>query len=191
MQGLGLAKGDRIALLLPDCREYLEVDYGSMAAGFVRVPMDPRLTRRELAALLQRAGVRVLVTHPSFADKAEGLTDDVETLRSIVMVGKGPGLGYEALLAKSSDQPRPPGDSEDLATLNFSGGTTGAPKAVMLRHRNLVAVADNTIRGFAIKSDAVFLNVRPLWPIAQVILMSHLFAGATIALGGRFDPERL
>jgi acyl-CoA synthetase (AMP-forming)/AMP-acid ligase II len=193
MHGLGLARGDRIALLLPDCREYLEADYGSMAAGFVRVPMDPRLTRRELVELLRRAGVRALVTHLSFAEKAERLTDDIESLQSVVFVrgGPGPSLDYEALLEKSSDQPLPDGNGDDLSTLNFSGGTTGAPKAVMLRHRNLVTVAENTIRGFDISSDAVFLNVRPLWPIAQVILMSHLFAGATVILGGRFDADRL
>lgn len=191
MHGLGLAKGDRVALLLPDCREYLEADYGTMAAGFVRVPMDPRLTRRELAALLQRAGVRALVTHPSFGDKVERLTEDVETLQSIVFVGNGPGLDYETLLEKSSEQPLPEGNGDDLATLNFSGGTTGAPKAVMLRHRNLMTVAANTIRGFDISNSATFLNVRPLWPIAQVILMLHLFAGATVVLGGRFDAERL
>jgi acyl-CoA synthetase (AMP-forming)/AMP-acid ligase II len=52
-------------------------------------------------------------------------------------------------------------------------------------------VAVNTIQGFDIASDTVFLNMRPLWPIAQVILMSHLFAGATVALGGRFDADRL
>jgi acyl-CoA synthetase (AMP-forming)/AMP-acid ligase II len=191
MYGLGLAKGDRIALLLPDCREYLEADYGAMAAGFVRVPMDPRLTRPELAELLQRAGVRALVTHPAFADKVERLTDDVATLQSIVCVGNGPGLDYETLLEKSSDQHLPEGDGDDLATLNFSGGTTGAPKAVMLRHRNLMTVAANTIQSFDIAGDAVFLNVRPLWPIAQVILMSHLFAGATVVLGGRFEADRL
>ena len=61
MHGLGLTRGDRIALLLPDCREYLEADYGTMAAGLVRVPMDPRLTRRELVALLQHAGARALM----------------------------------------------------------------------------------------------------------------------------------
>jgi len=189
MRGLGLAKGDRIALLLPDCREYLEADYGSMAAGFVRVPLDPRLTRRELVALLQRAGVRALVTHPAFAESVDKLDHDVETLQSILHVGKG--LDYETLLEKSSERPLPDGDGDDLATLNFSGGTTGAPKAVMLRHRNLMAVAANTIQGFEITSETVFLNVRPLWPIAQVILMSHLFAGATVVLGRRFDAERL
>ena len=94
-------------------------------------------------------------------------------------------LDYEALLERPPTEPLPDGDGDDLATLNFSGGTTGAPKAVMLRHRNLMTVAQNTIRGFDIGRDAVFLNVRPLWPIAQVILMSHLFAGATVVLGGR------
>jgi acyl-CoA synthetase (AMP-forming)/AMP-acid ligase II len=191
MHGLGLVKGDRIALLLPDCREYLEADYGSMAAGFVRVPMDPRLTRRELVALLQRAGVRALVTHRAYAERIDKLDHDVETLQSMVYVGNGPGLDYETLLEKSSELPLPDGNGDDLASLNFSGGTTGAPKAVMLRHRNLIAVAANTIQGFEIATETVFLNVRPLWPIAQVILMSHLFAGATVVLGGRFDAERL
>ena len=56
------------------------------------------------------------------------------------------GHDYEALLARASDRPPPDGDDDDLATLNFSGGTTGAPKATMLRHRNLVTVARNTIQ---------------------------------------------
>lgn len=194
LAGLGLRKGDRVALLVPDIREYLEADYAIMSAGFVRVPLDPRLTRGELTPLLRYAGATALVTHASFAPAVTGLTDEVESLRHIVSIGgdgSGDGLGhdYEALLARASDRPPPEGDGEDLATLNFTGGTTGAPKAAMLRHRNLMAVARNTIIGFGIGGDSVFLNVRPLWPIAQVILMSHLFAGATVVLR-RFDPER-
>ena len=189
LRGLGLRKGDRVALLIPDIREYLEADYGAMSAGFVRVPLDPRLTRQDLAALLRHAGAAALVTHASFADKVARLTGEVESLGHIIAVGAGVGLDYEALLERASEQAHPDGDGEDLAALNFSGGTTGAPKAVMLRHRNLATVARNTIDGFAIGSDSVFLSVRPLWPIAQVILMSHLFAGATVVLS-RFDPEK-
>jgi acyl-CoA synthetase (AMP-forming)/AMP-acid ligase II len=194
LAGLGLRKGDRVALLVPDIREYLEADYAIMSAGFVRVPLDPRLTGGELTALLRYAGVTALVTHASFAPAVTGLTDEVESLRHIVSIGgagSGDGLGhdYEALLARASDRPPPEGDDGDLATLNFTGGTTGAPKAAMLRHRNLMAVARNTIHGFGIGGDSVFLNVRPLWPIAQVILMSHLFAGATVVLR-RFEPDR-
>jgi acyl-CoA synthetase (AMP-forming)/AMP-acid ligase II len=191
LRGLGLHGGDRVALLMPDLREYLEADYGTMAAGFVRVPLDPRLTRAELVAFLRHAGANALVTHASFAEKIDGLGREVDGLRHIIIVGgeATSGLDYETLLQQASDAPLPEGDGEALAALNFSGGTTGAPKAAMLRHRNLATVARNTIRGFAIDASCVFLNVRPLWPIAQVILMSHLFAGATVALR-RFDPER-
>jgi acyl-CoA synthetase (AMP-forming)/AMP-acid ligase II len=192
LRGLPLNEGDRVALLLPDIREYLEADYGIMATGLVRVPLDPRLTRADLVAMLRHAGASALITHASFAEKVAGLANDVASLRHIINVGGvggAAGLDYETLLGQASDQPLPNGDGDDLAALNFSGGTTGAPKAAMLRHRNLAAVARNTIRGFAIGSACVFLNVRPLWPIAQVILMSHLFAGSTVVLR-RFDPER-
>src|SRR5262245_28365086 len=187
LHGLGLRSGERVALLIPDIREYLEVDYGTMAAGFVRVPLDPRLLRHELIGLLRHAGVRALVTHVAFAEKADGLAKEVEGLQCVIVIGSD----YEKLLEKSSDGLLPLPDGEDLATLNFSGGTTGAPKAVMLRQRNLAAVARHMIAGFDIASDTIFLNVRPLWPIAQVIVMSHLLAGATVVLGGRFDPETI
>jgi acyl-CoA synthetase (AMP-forming)/AMP-acid ligase II len=193
LRALSMSKGDRVALLVPDIREYLEADYGIMSAGFVRVPLDPRLTRADLAALLRHAGAAALVTHASFAEQISGLADEVECLRHITAIGAGTiggALPYETLLERASEQPLPDGDGDDLASLNFSGGTTGAPKAAMLRHRNLVAVARNTISGFDIGGDDVFLNVRPLWPIAQVILMSHLFAGATVVLS-RFDPKQL
>jgi len=187
---LGLSKGDRVALLVPDIREYLEADYGIMAAGLVRVPLDPRLTRDETAALLRFAGARALIAHTSFVHKLKGLAGDVESLEHVILIGADCGLDYEMVLQRACGERLPDGDGEDLASLNFSGGTTGAPKAAMLRHRNLVAVARNTIHGFSIGSDSTFLNVRLLWPIAQVILMSHLFAGATVVLG-RFDPELL
>jgi acyl-CoA synthetase (AMP-forming)/AMP-acid ligase II len=188
LAGLGLTRGDRVALLVPDIREYLEADYAIMAAGFVRVPLDPRSTHAELAGLLRYAGAAVLVAHASFAAVTDRLAEEVEGLRHVITIGGGAGLAYEDLLQRASERALPDGDGDELASLNFSGGTTGAPKAAMLRHRNLMTVARNTIDGFGIAGDSVFLNVRPLWPIAQVILMSHLFAGATVVLR-RFDPE--
>jgi acyl-CoA synthetase (AMP-forming)/AMP-acid ligase II len=195
MHGLGLTRGDRVGLLLPDIREYIEADYGAMAAGLVRVPMDPRATRAEIVALLRHAGVRALVVHADLAPLAEGLRAEAETLEHVIAVG-GAKVGamtgaadYETLLERAIDRFATPGDADDLASLNFSGGTTGAPKAIMLKHRNLFAVAQNSIPGFAVRPDAVFLNVRPLWPVAQVIMLTYFMAGARIVLGGRFDAE--
>jgi acyl-CoA synthetase (AMP-forming)/AMP-acid ligase II len=192
MHGLGLLRGDRIGLLLPDIREYIESDYGAMAAGLVRVPMDPRAARVEIIAQLRHVGARALIIHADLAAMAEGLRGEIETLDHIVAVGgciRGT-TNYEELLERAVDRFVPPGNDDDLSTLNFSGGTTGSPKAIMLRHRNLFAIAQNTIVNFGIRPEAVFLNVRPLWPIAQVIMLSYVMAGARIVLGGRFDAEQ-
>ena len=129
---------------------------------------------------------------PTSRRPSEGLRGEIETLDQIVAVGgciRG-ATNYEELLERAVERFVPPGDDDDLSTLNFSGGTTGSPKAIMLRHRNLFAVAQNTIASFGIRPEAVFLNVRPLWPIAQVIMLSYVMAGARIVLGGRFDAER-
>src|SRR5215469_9310826 len=94
LRALGLSKGDRVALLIPDIREYLEADYGSMTSGLVRVPLDPRLTRQDLAAMLRFAGASTLVTHASFAEKIAGLKQDVEGLEHIITIGDNrTGLG--------------------------------------------------------------------------------------------------
>src|SRR5438067_12052325 len=87
MQGLGLTRGDRVAILLPDTHEYLETDYGAMAAGLVRVPLDPRLTRSELLAQLADAGARALVFGQADADRVVDLPSDLADLRALVQVG--------------------------------------------------------------------------------------------------------
>jgi acyl-CoA synthetase (AMP-forming)/AMP-acid ligase II len=183
---LGLRRGDRVALLLPDGRAYLESDYGVMSAGLVRVPIDPRLPRTDVIALLTSSGARAVITTGAQA----GLTDAAPALKWVLSVGGAAAgaLDFEAMVVAASDAPLPVGDPEDLATLNYSGGTTGAPKGIALSHRNLCTVLRHAAAAFAIAPDAVFLNVRPLWPIAQLVAMAHLAAGATLVLGGRFDP---
>ena len=183
--GLGLVPGDRVALLLPDGREYLECDYGTMAASLVRVPLDPGLPQADIVALLRHAGARALVTHPDLVPDVAALRSAVPGLDHVVMLGPQ----YEALLAGAASAPFVAGCGTALATLNFSGGTTGRPKAIMHRHDSLAAVLQNAAAGFAIGPDDVFLNVRPLWPIAQLVMFTHLVAGCTIVLGGRFVPE--
>jgi acyl-CoA synthetase (AMP-forming)/AMP-acid ligase II len=178
LRGLGLSPGDRVALLIPDIREYLEADYGTMAAGLVRVPLDPRLTRNDLIALLRYSGARVLITHSSFAEQVEGLIGEVETLEQVVAIGGQVGLDYEPLLARASEQPLPGGHGDDLATLNFSGGTTGAPKAIMLR---LLAGATVVLRRFDAERFATLVQETgatrtSLVPTQLVRCLEHLQA---------------
>jgi len=206
LRGIGLERGDRVGILLPDTHEDLETDYGIMAGGLVRVPLDPRLGRAELLAQLADSGARGLVFAAASAERVLDLPAELPALRALVQVdgaqapratarprslAAGAQLyAYEALLADARPDAPPVGDGGDLASLNYTGGTTGQPKAVMISHRNLLATVHNILSDRRVYADDVFLNVRPLWPIAAVTLLAQVLGGATVVLGGRFQAER-
>ncbi|MGU3494436.1 class I adenylate-forming enzyme family protein [Xanthobacteraceae bacterium A53D] len=192
MDALGLARGDRVALLLPNIRESLEAGFGAMAAGFVRVTLDPDTAPDDLIARLRHAAPRVLVTDPAHADLAAQARREVPGLAHVI-IARGSGaemLEYEPLLAAACDRFPPPGIREELAALDFSPSQRGAPRAIMMKHHALTATVHNVIAGFDIGEDSVFLNLRPLWHADHIILLAYLSAGARVVLGGRFEAER-
>ncbi len=90
--GLGCVPGDRVALLLPDIREQLEADYGTMAAGCVSVPMAPGMRNADVAAHLRLTGARVLVTTADMAPLFDHMRSEVPSLDHIISIsGQGPG----------------------------------------------------------------------------------------------------
>ncbi len=192
LAGLGLLRGERVALLLPDIREHLEADYGAMAAGFISVPLSAGMRRQDLVAHLRRTGARAVVAEATLIPMLAELRSELPDLQHIIALG-GTVAGahdYEDLLARASDRFLPPGESEDIAQLALSAGRTGQPKIVKLSHGNISAVAGNLIAGLRIGSDSVFLNVRPLWAPLQFMVLAYLLGGSRIVLGGAFDAER-
>jgi acyl-CoA synthetase (AMP-forming)/AMP-acid ligase II len=190
----GLACGDRVAILADASAAYLIADYGAMSAGLVRVPLDPSLSAEELSNQIRDAEARILLHDSQRAALAK-------------QIGQSAGAGIALLAIDQSvlDLPRgsilaaPAGDADlvlnSLASLNYTGGTSGEPKAVMLSHGNLTAIVQNIVMargvGANIGPGDVMVNMRPLWPIAAVIVLAHLAAGGTVVLGGRFEPARL
>ncbi len=154
LRAQGLAPGARVAIIASASPEYLFADYGAMAAGFVRVPLDPALSEVELANQIRDADASVVLKNLSF-----------------------PAVNIQFH-----------GDS--LASLNYTGGTSSAPKAVMHTHASLTAALANIAAARGTQPGEVMLNVRPLWPIAAIIVLAHLAAGGTVVLGGGFEPAR-
>ncbi|AZD74091.1 class I adenylate-forming enzyme family protein [Pseudomonas chlororaphis] len=177
---LQVAPGARVALLADASLDYLLADYGCMANGRVRVPLDPALAADELLAQVRDAGAVLLLFSPAYAALAEDLRMAGIECRPLSSVSEAVPLAVRS---------RPAQSPQALASLNYTGGTTGAPKAVMHRHASLCAVLQNIVMARGASTGDVLLNVRPLWPIAAVAVLAHLLSGGQVVLGGRFDGK--
>lgn len=177
---LGVGAGERVALLADTSLDYLLADYGCMAHGRVRVPLDPSLASGELLAQINDAGARLLLFGKGHAHVAAALVE-----QGVVC------LPLDAVSVRGmADAPlRVARARTELASLNYTGGTTGAPKAVMHTHASLCAVLQNIIMARAALPGDVLLNVRPLWPIAAVALLAHVLSGGQLVLAERFDAS--
>jgi long-chain acyl-CoA synthetase len=179
--GLGLAPGDRVAVLGANCHRYLELYLGIPAAGLVIVPVNARHALPEIRYALEDSGVRVL-----FADRPIEGIDDL-AVRVVDM-----GEGYETLLAAADDVPWPDerGDG-DLAGIFYTGGTTGSPKGVMLTHGNLVANAFAFMACWPFTRETSWLVVAPLFHAAGTIgALATVWAGGEHVVLGPFDAGR-
>ncbi|MGI9149479.1 MAG: long-chain-fatty-acid--CoA ligase [Chloroflexota bacterium] len=142
---LGLQKGDRVALMLPNCPQYVIAYYGTLRAGGVVAQVNPLYTSRELEYVLKDSGADVLVVADALYAVLQATSVSlrhvlVTHLKGDVPLGAG-AQGFEELLANTSGAPPEVriDPREDVAALQYTGGTTGVSKAAMLTHFNLLA----------------------------------------------------
>ncbi len=166
--GLGLAKGDRVALMMPNLLQYPVALFGVLRAGLTVVNTNPLYTPRELRYQLSDSGARCIVIIENYAHVLAEVIDDT-AIEHVVITGIGdlagfpkrtvvnfvvrrirhlvppyslPGaVGFRAALARGAQLglPQRPLDAGDIAFLQYTGGTTGVAKGAMLTHRNMVA----------------------------------------------------
>ncbi len=189
LRALGLQRGDRVAILGDGNCEYLAVDYGVMAAGMVRVPLDPSLSPAELFNQIADSGARLLLTDGSASPSDAALRQNcrqsgIETSEFFVDL-------FERTKDDQFNELPETCEPGSLASLNYTGGTSGQPKAVMLSHGNLRAIVQNIVMAREMGPGDIMVNMWPLWPIAAIIVLGHLSAGGTVVIGGKFDSGRL
>ena len=181
---LGLRRGDRVAVLGPNCHRYLELHLALPIAGLVIVPLNTRHSDPERCYSLADSGTRVLFTDRDVA----GVADlDVRVV--------GLGDEYEALLDAADDPGLlPDGDDapgeHDLAGIFYTGGTTGAAKGVMLTHGNLVANALHFMACWPFTEDTRFMVVAPMFHAAGTIgALATTWAAGTQVLVPAFTGD--
>ncbi len=181
LAGLGLQKGDRVAILAGNGHRYIETYVGVPAAGFVVVPLNTRHAEPELKYALEDSEARVLIV-----DRDPGTLADV--VEHVVMIPDA----YESMIDGADAIELGTDVSEDdLAGLFYTGGTTGKSKGVMLSHRNLIANTYHYLVSIPQRAEDVMLVMAPMFHAAgsNGILGNIWTTGVQITLDA-FDPAR-
>jgi fatty-acyl-CoA synthase len=209
---LGLAVGDRVGILSPNCAEWVLTQLATARLGLVLVSINPAYRAHELGHALRLAGVRALVTANSFktsdyvgmlaelmpataGDSEAPLFDpDLPELRYVIEIGGSTTparIGFDNLLITEGELPAPPVDSDQAINIQFTSGTTGAPKGATLSHRNLLHNGASAATGMRLGPEDRLCIPVPLYHCFGMVLgvLVCLTSGATIVFPGpAFEP---
>lgn len=190
----GVQKGDRVAILMFNCLEWLPIYFGILKTGAIAVPFNFRFDTKEIRYCANLAEVHVLFFGPQFIGRIESIADDLSKGRLLIYVGDGcPTFAesYRELVADCSSQPPLIRlEEDDDAAIYFSSGTTGFPKAILHNHESLMQAAQMEQKHHLTDRNDTFLCIPPLYHTgAKFHWMGSLCAGSKAVLLTGTSPE--
>jgi long-chain acyl-CoA synthetase len=205
---LGITKGDRVGIMLPNCPQYIAATFAILRLGAIVVNINPIYTAREVLSVATDSGMRALFTLDALAPLALGIRENtslewivVTSLAEYSPAAAPPPridgtLSLADLLAADAVLPLVPIAPDDLAVLQYTGGTTGTPKGAMLTHGNIFA---NLVQTEAFmyrtpqRGEPRYLLVIPYFHIYAftVGMMKAIWVGALQILLPKYDPEQV
>ncbi len=190
----GIQKGDKVAILMMNCLEWLPIYFGILKTGALAVPLNFRYSSDEIEYCVNLAEVDILVFGPSFIGRVEEIADRISKGRLLMYVGEGcPSFAddYNSLAANCSSQsPDIALDDQDYAAIYFSSGTTGFPKAILHKHESLVHSCKVEQNHHGQQKDDVFLCIPPLYHTgAKMHWFGSLLSGSKAILLKGTKPE--
>ena len=190
----GFKKGDKVAILLMNCLEWLPIYFGILKSGCMAVPLNFRYTADEIKYCLELADAKALVFGPEFTGRVEEIVDFLPQLKAVLYAGADcPSFAepYRGLVGFcSAKAPAIPLTPEDEAAVYFSSGTTGFPKAIVLQHKCLLHSCKVEQAHHGQTKDDTFLCIPPLYHTGAKMhwFGSFLVGGKSVLLKG-VKPE--
>jgi len=187
---LALKQGERVAVFMANCPEYLEILYGIWWAGLAAVPVNAKLHPREMAYILENAEALCLFVSTGLAADIMPLVDGIPGVRRAISPGTP---AYDAMLNAAPIALQHRG-TDDLAWLFYTSGTTGHPKGVMQTHRNLLAMTTCYFSDVdPVDSDDAIVYAAPMSHGAGLYNFAHVLKAArhVVPESGGFDAAEL
>lgn len=185
--GMGLATGDRVAIVMSNCPEFAIAKWACWHAGLCAVPINAKLHRREFAYILENSGARLCFASPDKAETLAGLEDEVPHLERTILAE---GSDWRAMLG-SVPLPLADADPTDPAWLFYTSGTTGRPKGAILSHRSLMVATLNYFADVdSVAPSDCIIHCAPMSHGSGCYAPPHVARGAAqvIPESGGFEP---
>jgi len=184
--GLGLSKGDKVAVLLENCIEIVELYQATAKTGLIIVPINFRLAGNEIEYIADNSDAKAMVVHDLFAASVAPIKDRLTKIPAgnYIMVGKKSDgyLEYEAFIENASqDEPESDVVPADIWVLIYTSGTTGKPKGVLRSHQSHIAYYLLNAIDFGFNENDICMNVMPLCHINSVFFtFTFTYIGASV-----------
>jgi long-chain acyl-CoA synthetase len=188
----GVGRGARVAYLGRAAPEVIELLCAASKVEAVIVPLNWRLSRRELAGVLENAQAPLLIADTGYLETAEDLVAQAPRPVGLrVVAAEHPGAYEPWLAAQDAVDPGGRGQPGDVIVQMYTSGTTGVPKGVLSTHRNFAAAAATSAR-WGFDADTISLTPLPLFHIGGIgWVYCGLWHGATTILVSEFDPGQV
>ena len=190
---LGVGKGGKVGIISRNRTEYGIAFFGVARSGAVIVNVSVLYAPDELAYVLDKADVEVLLVEDIFLPKVEQIRGDLPKLRHVVVIGEAAdGQTFDALIGGgATTYPDVEIDEDDPFSMTYTGGTTGRPKGVLASHRNRAVTAHTVMVEEAIDERDVVGILTPMFHVAALNIMYQpaILAGATTTLLSKWDVE--
>lgn len=183
LQNEGVRRGDRVAVMSRNTEHFFYAFFACMKIGAIPMPVNIRLTPKELSAIFQSANASGILYEDELAETAAALKENVNFYFSIQDA-------VEASAHFSEGNLDVPIDSRDVCEILFTSGTTGTPKGVVFSHERILAIASAVSVNFSLSHNDSMLTLMPLSHSAPLntFFMSGLYCGASHVIGD-FTPK--
>ena len=162
----GIKKGDKVAILMMNCLDWLPIYFGILKSGALAVPMNFRFDADEIKYCLELSETDMLIFGPEFIDRLNKIKDDIKNIQLFYVGGDCPEFANDfdsQIHGQSYKKPDVTITDDDYAAIYFSSGTTGFPKAILHKHRSLSHSAIVEQKHHGQTRDDVFLCIPPLY----------------------------